>query len=254
MPEYAIKVLERLHHVFENVPNVQVILSIDKLQLEQTVRVIFGNHVNLDRYLGKFIQFEIKLLPKDMNDNFEKRFSEYLQHFDYKSNTAVSAGFRDFFNLIFEGYDIRTRITLLDKCMLIHNLLFPEKATPDCSLMYVEVFLALVRECKIDIQHARDNFNIRWLFRGDNLYVDPTDRHLPLGLTKFMQICNQSRYFEKSNLQDTLINTKDIWGLLLGCYRIILGFEDDVWLTRRYNHEEYREYTKKYWNLLLSIC
>lgn len=113
MPEYAIKVLERLHHVFENVPNVQVILSIDKSQLEQTVRVIFGNHVNLDRYLAKFIQFEIKLLPKDMNDNFEKRFSEYLQHFDYKSNTAVSAGFRDFFNLIFEGYDIRTRITLL---------------------------------------------------------------------------------------------------------------------------------------------
>ena len=41
LPEYTITVLERLHHVLEGIPNVQTIISIDKEQLECTVRQIY---------------------------------------------------------------------------------------------------------------------------------------------------------------------------------------------------------------------
>ena len=47
LPQYAIKVLERLHHVFEGVSNLQVVLSIDKTQLDETIKTIFGTNVNI---------------------------------------------------------------------------------------------------------------------------------------------------------------------------------------------------------------
>lgn len=42
MPEYAIKVLERLHHMFEGLDNVIVLLAIDSTQLEHSVKEIYG--------------------------------------------------------------------------------------------------------------------------------------------------------------------------------------------------------------------
>mgnify|MGYP003533024634 FL=1 len=37
LPEYSIKVLERLHHLTENTDNVITVLSMDKSQLEKSV-------------------------------------------------------------------------------------------------------------------------------------------------------------------------------------------------------------------------
>lgn len=42
MPEYAIKVLERLHHLFEGIPNTIVIMAIDSKQLENSVKKYLG--------------------------------------------------------------------------------------------------------------------------------------------------------------------------------------------------------------------
>ena len=47
MPQYAIKVLERLHHIFDNLDNVVVLLAIDSSQLEHSVREIYGEDVDL---------------------------------------------------------------------------------------------------------------------------------------------------------------------------------------------------------------
>ena len=57
LPEYAIRVLERLHHIFEGITNVQVIFSIDRSQLEQAVKQIYGEGTDSRRYLKKFIRF-----------------------------------------------------------------------------------------------------------------------------------------------------------------------------------------------------
>lgn len=42
LPEYMVKVLERLHHVFDKVENVQVIISMDKEQIKHTIHQIYG--------------------------------------------------------------------------------------------------------------------------------------------------------------------------------------------------------------------
>ena len=60
LPEYAIKVLERLHHLTEDIENVITIISIDKNQLTSSINQIFGKN-KAEQYLKKFIKFEVVL-------------------------------------------------------------------------------------------------------------------------------------------------------------------------------------------------
>lgn len=52
MPEYAIKVLERLHHLFEGIPNTIVIMAVDSKQLENSVKKIFGKRLKAYKQIG----------------------------------------------------------------------------------------------------------------------------------------------------------------------------------------------------------
>ena len=53
LPEYAIKVLERLHHLTEGQENVITVISIDKTQLMSSVKQIFGFE-KPEKYLGQY--------------------------------------------------------------------------------------------------------------------------------------------------------------------------------------------------------
>lgn len=83
LPEYSIKVLERLHHIFYDIPNIQVVLAIDKSQLENTVRKIFGENVSVKLYLDKFIDFELKLSAGKINQHFQRAYPTYFNRFTY---------------------------------------------------------------------------------------------------------------------------------------------------------------------------
>lgn len=57
LPEYMIKVLERLHHLFEGMENIVLIIATDREQLEHTIRQIYGDETDAGAYLQKMIQF-----------------------------------------------------------------------------------------------------------------------------------------------------------------------------------------------------
>lgn len=67
IPQYAIKVLERLHHIFYGLDNLIVILAIDRRQLEHSVEEMFGinsledKRIDVEKYLKKFIDFSMEL-------------------------------------------------------------------------------------------------------------------------------------------------------------------------------------------------
>ena len=52
LPEYTIKVMERLHHVFDDIPNVQLVLSIDKNQIQHVIKRIYGGGTSVEKYLA----------------------------------------------------------------------------------------------------------------------------------------------------------------------------------------------------------
>lgn len=61
LPEYQIKVLERLHHVFSELNNTIQITVFDKKLIENSIFSIFGNNISVDRYLDKFIAFLLNI-------------------------------------------------------------------------------------------------------------------------------------------------------------------------------------------------
>lgn len=83
-PFYAVKVLERIKHLF-TIPNVVFVLSIDKRQLCNSIRGYYGSEsIDADQYLRRFIDIEY-FLPQPDAENFV----EYLYE---------AYGFNAFFN------------------------------------------------------------------------------------------------------------------------------------------------------------
>ena len=76
LPEYAIKVLERLHHLTEGKSDIITIISIDKEQLLSSIKRIFGFN-NPARYLEKFINFEVKLDYGIVSDTISEKYADY---------------------------------------------------------------------------------------------------------------------------------------------------------------------------------
>lgn len=143
LPEYAIRVLERLHHIFEGITNVQVIFSIDRSQLEQAVKQIYGEGTDSRRYLKKFIRFELKLELGVVNDCFDRRFKNYIGQFSTAHSPAEVDCMADFKVHILDGFDIRHRIALVEKAELIHDLLFSDRQATTQDLC-IELFLVVL--------------------------------------------------------------------------------------------------------------
>jgi tRNA A37 threonylcarbamoyladenosine biosynthesis protein TsaE len=128
-PYYAVKVLERIKHLF-NIPNVIFVLSIDKRQLCNSIRGYYGsNLIDADEYLKRFIDIEYVLPDPDI-----ERYCKYL--FDYY-------GFNSFFYQLKSTYH---RTDDLESLFIIATSIFKFKKTTlrQIEKIFTNVYLALV--------------------------------------------------------------------------------------------------------------
>lgn len=140
MPEYAIKVLERLHHLTEGKSNIITVISMDKDQLKKSVEKIFGID-NSDKYLEKFIQFEVKLDYGNISESILTKYPDYVALFD-KDIFPFNEPVEECLQAIFKDIDIRTQEQLVHKAMVVHKLLYSDKK--DYSFMCMELLLAVM--------------------------------------------------------------------------------------------------------------
>ena len=140
LPEYAIKVLERLHHITEDVENIITIVSIDKDNLMASVKRAFG-FKDPEKYLEKFINFEVKLDYGIVSEKFTEKYAEYIELFD-RELLPFEEPLEEFFGAIFQDVEIRTQEQLINKAMIAHRLLFTEKK--DYSFMCMEIILVVL--------------------------------------------------------------------------------------------------------------
>ncbi|EIJ2221329.1 hypothetical protein LIA60_003501 [Vibrio cholerae] len=81
-PNFSIEILEKAKHFF-NVPNIIFVLGADKEQLGHSIKSVYGQDINVNGYLRRFIDFDY-LLPTPekgvfVNALFDKySFSEYF--------------------------------------------------------------------------------------------------------------------------------------------------------------------------------
>ena len=146
LPEYAIKVLERLHHISENVPNMITIIAVDKKRLENTVNSIFGNKDDkqddcADKYLKKFIRFELHLdNGKQDSPKFFDKFPDFYARFDASLYEGLE-NTEQFLEELFQGIDIRSQERIVEKAMILNDICFGDEKQ-DHSIMYMELFYA----------------------------------------------------------------------------------------------------------------
>ena len=81
LPNYAIKVLERIHHLFSKTKNLQVVVAVDDKQLTNTIKDIFGEMIDIQRYLNKFFDFKITLKNGAVGNNFDNLYPWYCKCF-----------------------------------------------------------------------------------------------------------------------------------------------------------------------------
>lgn len=258
LPEYAIKVLERLHHVFSGIANVQIILAIDKQQLENTVTQIYGKSIDMQRYLAKFIDFEIKLSAGKVSNELETVYQEYFDCFTYDISSKDSV--QEICTTLLQELDIRTCKAVVEKSFLCHRLLNGQTEKCDAAVLCVEVFLTLLKVYGLNPPVAKRYFKSLKPFTletstNDQRHIFSALAVLPRGLAALNEKYKSADYMIFTTGSQTHISFEDLYGLLLGCFRKIIGFEEDIWRSRHYGAmqvgaQHLRYYIQEYWDFL----
>ena len=255
LPEYAIKVLERLHHVFGDIPNMQVILAVDKNQLVQTISSLYGSNTSIERYLKKFIDFELSLHAGDIGNIVKGLYPQY--HSCFSCQTLQSDKADDLCSLILADIDIRTCKLIAEKSHLCHRILTSDNIICDSSILCVELFLTVLKQYGLKVSDAKNHFSEQNLF-ASNLFSPENNYALKKLGSHYKTPNGRSQYFHSNPPGSPYIDIRDLFGLIIGCYRAVLGFNNEHWSGGYENVVtvgtlSVREYVLKFWKLLNLI-
>ena len=154
LPTYTIKILERLHHIFYDIENVIVIVSMDKKQIEHSIQEIYGN-IQVDVYLRKFISFEVNL-DNGIARSFMDKYRTYTTMFEF-SNEDKQEAEKFLTNLLF-GMDIRTQERIFKKAEIIHKII-KDDGVKDGSILTFEILY-------ITVALLTGSKEMKWLVEG----------------------------------------------------------------------------------------
>lgn len=252
LPEYAIKVLERLHHLTENQSNIITIVSIDKEQLLTSVKQIFGFE-NPEKYLAKFISFEVKLDCGTVSETLMEKYSDYFTLFD-KEIFPFKDSVEECLQAFFKGINIRTQEQLMNKAKLVHKLLYTDKK--DYSFMCMEVLLA-VMICVYQDVSCFDDTSIS-LVSFDKIFMPHWSSTQPAFAEflkkKFEEInFNRQRSDFSNTVRYTLPEYADLYGAILFTWywmhktnnnHIIQYTRNGVYESISKNYEELKKYAE----------
>ena len=194
LPEYAIKVLERLHHIADGVSNMITIIAFDKERLKNTIGSIFGLE-NVDNYLKKFIKFEMYLdNGKQNSSKFSEKFSDFYARFDHDLWELDKNIEKQFIEELFRGVDIRLQEEVVEEATIFHDICFKnEEKKPDYTVMYMELFIVtMYRAYNLQFPNIPQKF--KDLFGQSLDDMDSKKHHNIFDIISMFQFC-----FEKYN-------------------------------------------------------
>ena len=114
-PTFAIELLERVKHLFE-IPGIVFVLAMDPVQMEAAVRGVYGEGVDADGYLRRFIDLKFQL-PKP---EFDQLARQQWRSLGLDGIVGVSSTARDaiLVGLVSAGdaYEVSARV--LEQCLL----------------------------------------------------------------------------------------------------------------------------------------
>ena len=213
LPEYAVKVLERLHHLTDGIANIITVVAIDKGQLMSSVNQIFGFE-KPEKYLEKFFNFEVKLDCGTVSERISEKYAKYFALFD-KEIFTFDDSVEECLQAIFKDIDIRTQEQLVKKTMLAHKLLFSDKK--DYTFMCMEIIIAVM----VCVYQIKSNFADRQLKHTSFAQMfDSSDGQKPAFHAFFTEKIGEinfrtSRNFSDEPMRYTLPNNPSLYGAIV---------------------------------------
>ncbi len=113
-PHYAVKVLERIKHLFE-VPNIAFIIAVNEEQLQYAIQGFYGSDkINGKEYLRRFFDMNITLPRPNMSDYVRvlydvHKFDDYFS-FNQDESNKESEVFMNFASDLLTGANINLRL------------------------------------------------------------------------------------------------------------------------------------------------
>jgi len=153
-PNYALDLLERIKHLFD-VEGLVFVLALDRSQLGHSIRTIYGNGLDSDGYLRRFIDFDYSLKKPEMGKYisclyetlgiksfFEARSKYNIFQYDWKHLSGV-------FELLAQAYNFSLR----DAEQLLARINLALCATQEKQYIHpaLLVFLVVIRDKNCDL-------------------------------------------------------------------------------------------------------
>lgn len=172
LPEYAIKVLERLHHICHEIQVIQL-LAINKKTLSDSIVKVFGkdllktekpelidtlqnwNEHFTDSYLQKFVDFIIPL-PNgkldsrlDILNGFDKEFSSfYREETDDKPINLDEEYLANFISKLFSDTERRLQEKIITLTQLCHKLTLSSGTQLECNSYAILIYEIISCICR----------------------------------------------------------------------------------------------------------
>ncbi|WP_339138250.1 MAG: P-loop NTPase fold protein [Candidatus Electrothrix sp. GW3-4] len=152
-PTYAVELLERIKHLF-NIENVIFVVSLDKQQLRTSLGAVYGQGINADEYLRRFIDLEFLLPKPDMKAFAKSLFDKFglSKVLSARSQNDSQLNQRDFQRLFAElakhfGLSLRA----MEHCFtrILVAILTSEKG--DIPSPYLLTILTILRTNALDV-------------------------------------------------------------------------------------------------------
>jgi KAP-like P-loop domain-containing protein len=92
-PSFAVQVIERIKHFFDT-PNLIFVLLLNRTQLEEAIKGVYGTSLDAHAYLGKFVHFFLTLPKHTTTANIYRNFNriycvDLAKRYKYPNTTGV---------------------------------------------------------------------------------------------------------------------------------------------------------------------
>ncbi len=141
LPEYTLKTMERVHHIFNNLDGVITIYVIDKTQLSGMIKQYYGEKFDEKEYFEKLFSFSLKLYTGEISKKLDLKIKEYIDFFKIDNDFNVDLDIKDIINTMLYHVPARQKLSMLEQLILAHKLTNLNNNKLDFSIALFEVLI-----------------------------------------------------------------------------------------------------------------
>lgn len=243
-PTYAVEVLERIKHIF-SVKGAKFIIAIDRNQLENAIRGVYGADIDASGYVRKFVDWNHHLPDPRRgqyvnylyDDLFNVSTTEFFRR-DLKAQFSETQ-FRNMLNLLVDAYDLSLRD--IDHYFTYLKLV---AGSNNNKASEIEIYLAAFFKCIFPSEYRRI---INWSGE-DNFNKTSFDKPVTRLFEKFSESLEHGIHLNKANFGHSVATLIALMSkqteresispkvcVSVETYRLVEGFHDGVtyeWLSK----------------------